>query len=326
MAERGRRLGSPVGWPGTLILAALGAAALAAKASASPRQSDVALLVSPSQSRAAAGARRINTAQVETAQSAQKHAVESAPAPWGSLEAAPSTGGAGRGEPARSEPPLPLPSPAGQALLMRPTTLRADYGPLSEWLETQANLAYCGVASSVVALNSLALPAPAAEGYGPYRFWTQVNLFEAAAGRRFAQPALVARQGMTLEQLQGLLLGQGARVERHHGDRLSLGQFRALLRRSLADAGDRLLVNYQRSALGQSGGGHISPLAAYDPSTERVLILDVARYRYPAVWVGSADLWRAVRTIDAASGRSRGLLLIRPPAQPPGTASRRDPS
>ena len=34
-------------------------------------------------------------------------------------------------------------------------------------------------------------------------------------------------------------------------------------------------------------------MAAY--ARDRVLILDGARYRYPAVWVATADLWRAIR-------------------------------
>jgi hypothetical protein len=42
-----------------------------------------------------------------------------------------------------------------------------------------------------------------------------------------------------------------------------------------------------------------------------VLILDVARYRYPAVWVRAEDLWRAMGTVDRSSGRSRGLVVIR---------------
>jgi len=226
---------------------------------------------------------------------------------------------------------IPMASPEGQELLLRRSTLRADYGSLSQWFETQANQAYCGVASSVMVLNSLAVQAPPAAGYGSYRFWTQTNLFAAPAGLRFARPELVARQGLDLAQLQGLLISQGVQSERYHGSDLSLEQFRLLLRRNLSDPGDRLLVNYHRSALGQAGGGHISPLAAYDQQTDRVLLLDVARYRYPAVWVGSRDLWRAIRTIDASTGRSRGLIrvMLASPAAappPPGTQPPRDPS
>jgi Phytochelatin synthase len=37
----------------------------------------------------------------------------------------------------------------------------------------------------------------------------------------------------------------------------------------------------QNRAIGQEQGGHISPLAAYDAETDRFLILDVSRYKYP---------------------------------------------
>ena len=212
-----------------------------------------------------------------------------------------------------AHPLIPLADPVGQRLLQGASD-RADHGPLAQWFETQANLAYCGVASAVMVLNSLAVPAPPVPGYGAYRFWTQTNAFSIPGSRGFVRPEVVAREGMTLSQLHGWLAGRSDLVvERFHGDQLSLAQWRALLRRSLQDPRDRLLVNYLRSALGQEGGGHISPLAAYDPGSDTVLILDVARYRYPAMWVSAADLWQAMRTADASAGRSRGLLLIRRP-------------
>jgi hypothetical protein len=216
--------------------------------------------------------------------------------------------------------PIPLIEPAGMELLIG-SRERADYGPLAEQFLTQANLAYCGVASAVMVLNSLAVPAPAVEGYGAYRFWTQANVFDPPATRAFAHPARVAREGMTLPQLHGLLASHGLVVERHHGERLSLEQFRALLRRNLADPGDRLVVNYHRPAVGQAGGGHIAPIAAYHGPTDRVLILDVARYRYPSVWVPVEDLWQAIRAVDASSGRSRGVLVLRRAPFQPGASS-----
>jgi hypothetical protein len=209
---------------------------------------------------------------------------------------------------AATEKLIPLSDGQGQGLLFR-SRVRADFLPLMEWFVLQANLAYCGVASSVMALNSLGVPAPAVPGYGPYRFWTQTNLF-AAAAPPIPTAESVARRGLTLAQLAGLLAAQGIPVQRWHGDQLSFPQFRSLLVRSLSDPQDRLLVNYHRPALGQQGGGHISPLGAYDPASDRVLILDVARYRYPPAWVPTASLWRAIRTIDPDSGASRGLVRI----------------
>ncbi len=211
---------------------------------------------------------------------------------------------------AQIAPLIPLAEPGGQALLVESRD-RADYGPLAEQFLTQANLAYCGVASMVMVLNSLAVQAPQAAGYGAYRFWTQDNVFDDPASRGVVAPEVVARQGMTLQQLSALLASHGLAVRTLHGDQISLERFRLLLRSNMLEPGDRLLVNYDRRALGQAGGGHISPVAAYHEASDRVLILDVARYRYPSMWVPVTDLWHAMRMVDGSSGRSRGLVSIR---------------
>ena len=129
-------------------------------------------------------------------------------------------------------------------------------------------------------------------------------------------------EGMNLEQLHGLLASTGATVSRYHGEGLSLQQFRWLLQRGLGDRSDRLVANYDRKLLGQKGGGHISPLGAYEPRQDRVLILDVARYRYPAVWVTTADLWRSIRTVDSSSGVSRGVVVV---SSSPGSSATAEP-
>lgn len=207
--------------------------------------------------------------------------------------------------------PIAATSAEGQALLWRSGD-RSDYAPLAQEFITQANLAYCGVASAVMVLNSLGIPAPAAAGYGAYRFWTQENFFDNLATRAVLPPETVARQGMTLDQLTALLGSHGLQAERSYASDLSLEQFRQRVRGNLRQPGDRLLVNYYRPAVGQQGGGHISPLAAYDERSDRILLLDVARYRYPSVWIRTEDLWQAARAVDSSSGRSRGLVSIRP--------------
>ena len=206
--------------------------------------------------------------------------------------------------------PIPLREPAGQKLLLG-SDARADYGPLSQDFETQANLAYCGAASLVVVLNSLGVPAPPVPGYPGYHFWTQDNVFGGPGGGRFVRAERVRREGMTLAQLDGWSRDHGLMVRRFQGDQLSLVQFRQLLREGLSDPHDRLVVNYLRTGIAQQGGGHISPIAAYHSRSDRVLILDVARYRYPAVWVKTEVLWRSMGAVDRASGQSRGLLSMR---------------
>ena len=73
-----------------------------------------------------------------------------------------------------------------------------------------------------------------------------------------------------------------------------------------------MIVNYLRGAIGQERGGHISPLAAYDADTDRFLILDVSRYKYPPVWVATEDLFTAMNTTDPDNEhKTRGFVLIR---------------
>ena len=90
-----------------------------------------------------------------------------------------------------------------------------------------------------------------------------------------------------------------------------LDEFRASARDYLATRDHFVLVNYLRKAIGQETGGHISPLAAYDAKSDRFLILDVARYKYPPVWVKASDLFDAMNTTDASNeNRTRGYVLI----------------
>ncbi len=80
------------------------------------------------------------------------------------------------------------------------------------------------------------------------------------------------------------------------------------LPRNLAARNDYVLVNYARKALGQAGGGHISPLGAYDRASDSFLIMDVNPNRAPWVWVRATDLIAAIRTFDTVE--NRGYLLV----------------
>lgn len=212
---------------------------------------------------------------------------------------------------------LPLPShlidlksTEGEQLLVE-STARRDYWPLSEHFVTQDNLAYCGVASIVMVLNALGIPAPESPEFGSFRMFTQQNVF-AEPTRKVLAPEVVLRKGMTLDQIGQLLESYAVRAEVRHAGESSLEEFRALAVKNLQEPRNFVVVNYLRSAIGQERGGHISPVAAYHEKTDRFLILDVSRYKYPPVWVSAADLWKAMDTVDADGGKTRGFVLISP--------------
>ena len=118
--------------------------------------------------------------------------------------------------------------------------------------------------------------------------------------------------GLQLRQLAGVLRAHGLRVTTRVVDAKADGDaVRRELARNLATGDDYVLVNYSRKALGQPGGGHISPVSAYDAASESFLIMDVNPNRAPWVWVEAADLIAAMRTFDTVE--NRGYLLISEP-------------
>jgi hypothetical protein len=199
----------------------------------------------------------------------------------------------------------------GEELLMD-SVARQDYFPLSIQFVTQKNQAYCGVASSVMVLNALSLPAPEAPEFGKYHVFTQDNFFNAKTQQIIASE-VVARQGLTLEQLGKLLETYPVKVDVHYGSDVTLAEFRSLVVKNLQEPGNFAIVNYLRKAIGQESGGHISPIAAYNQKTDRFLILDVSRYKYPPVWVKAQELWQAMATVDSVSGKTRGFILVSRP-------------
>ncbi|MBW4635541.1 MAG: phytochelatin synthase family protein [Iphinoe sp. HA4291-MV1] len=200
-------------------------------------------------------------------------------------------------------------SPEGEKLLFESQS-REDFFPLSMQFITQNNQAYCGVASIVMVLNSLQIPAPEVPQYSPYRVFTQENFFNNEATRKVLAPEIVSRMGMTLDQIGQLLASYGVKVKVYHAADTNLQDFKRLVSENLKQPGNFILVNYLRKEIGQEKGGHISPLAAYNEKTDRFLIMDVSRYKYPPVWVKTADLWKAMAMADSVSGKTRGFVFV----------------
>ena len=211
---------------------------------------------------------------------------------------------------------LPLPpalvssaSDQGQSLLIGAESRKA-YFPLADHFVTQQNQAFCGVASMTMVLNASGLPAPAVPEYDPYRTFTQDNVLTPAT-ESVLPVDTIRKMGITLDQLGGMLSTYPLSVDVRHAADSSADVFRSEASAALNTPGNFVIINYLRKAIGQEKGGHISPLAAYDADEDRFLILDVARYKYPPVWVKTADLFGAMNTQDSDNNnQTRGYLLI----------------
>ena len=228
--------------------------------------------------------------------------------------------------------PLPsrlisLLSPKGQRLLGGCTACR-NYPAIAASFTTQVTQAFCGVASSITVLNASKAPKPLTDPYKPYPYFTQCNIFNVDARSHLALDT-VSNEGLTLAQATFLLNAQeGVRATCFHAGpadgpaihqdvpdcdvRRSAAQFRSAARHVLNRPQRYLLVNFSRATLSDdnTGGGHFSPLAAYSGGGDRLLVMDVARYKYPPFWVDTDLLWQAMATTDTSSGQHRGYIVV----------------
>lgn len=212
---------------------------------------------------------------------------------------------------------------------------KRDFFRLSNHFVSQDNKIFCGPVSSSIVLNALrlgrkdGLPQDTRSIREDERAWLPKG-FNPFFGKYTPNNVLNDRTKARIEVLGkpieiegkpkkdfGLQLRQLAQVLRAHRlevavrvvDEDASGEaIKREIMANLATKDDFVLVNYHRKSLGQKGGGHISPLGAYDEASDSFLIMDVNPNRAPWVWVKSDDLITAMRTFDTVE--NRGYLLI----------------
>ncbi|MDD9943793.1 MAG: phytochelatin synthase family protein, partial [Myxococcales bacterium] len=213
-------------------------------------------------------------------------------------------------------------SPEGRRLLVQSLeagTAEAFY-PLVSHLHTQAEPAWCGLGTLVTVLNALEID-PGRAWKGPWRFFGEQLLLCCEALE------LAVSEGLTLSEVGCLAACNGAGVRQTHAEPAAEPAFRTDLLSSVrAPRGPFLVANYSRSVLGQTGSGHFSPLAAVHAERDMVLVLDVARFKYPPHWVDIGQLYRAMVARDPQSETHRGWLELGAHGgsfPPPGAAALR---
>jgi hypothetical protein len=199
-------------------------------------------------------------------------------------------------------------SPEGRVIRAR-MPADADYWQLIPNFTVQMTQSYCSIASAITVLNSMPIKKPVDPTYAPYAYFTQANFFTPEVAKIIG-PETVLKIGMTREEMTEALSRQGVKATSIAGDAINIDELRSLLKKTLGDDGQFVLANYLRAALDQVGGGHWSALAAYDETTDRVLILDVAKYKYAPAWVEVATLLKAINTLDTTSNKTRGLVIV----------------
>lgn len=207
--------------------------------------------------------------------------------------------------------PLPDPliafsSPEGRIIFQEALELggMAGYFPLAEQFHTQAEPAFCGLGTLVIVLNALSID--------PGRVWKGVWRWYGEEFLDCCQPlAVVKNTGITFDEFSCLAQCNGAIATPYRYHHSSLEEFRQVVQHaSMTSEGTHLVASYSRSVLGQTGDGHFSPIGGYHPQRDLVLLMDVARFKYPPHWVPLALLWQAFESIDPVTGKDRGYILL----------------
>lgn len=159
--------------------------------------------------------------------------------------------------------------------------------------EYQANPSYCGPTSAANTARSLG---------------RDVDQRTVLANTS-VKPFLGFIPGVTLDQEAEIMRAStGLPVEVLRG--LSIEQFRVHLLQA-NDPAFRYVANFNRAPLWGSGHGHISPILGYLEAEDLVFVGDV-NDDYAPFLAPTDRVLEAMNTVDAATGKTRGLLRIGP--------------
>ncbi|PLW17373.1 hypothetical protein PCANC_14083 [Puccinia coronata f. sp. avenae] len=189
-----------------------------------------------------------------------------------------------------------------------------SFFPLASQLVTQHEPSFCGLATLCTVLNALGVD-PKRVWKHPWRWYEQDMLDCCRPLDSIRKNGITLAEFNCLARCNGLALTTrsppiGAPEDDPVAYQNGLQEFRDQVARVTALSSAFLVVSFCRSTLGQTGTGHFSPVAGYSSEQDRVLVLDVARFKYPSYWVGLEDLYKSMIPVDPASERPRGYTIL----------------
>ncbi|KAL4101496.1 hypothetical protein PRIC1_005248 [Phytophthora ramorum] len=207
-------------------------------------------------------------------------------------------------------------SPEGRKLFTEAinssTNFMQIYFPLAEQFITQAEPAFCGLATLAMCLNALQID-PGRLWKGPWR-WFSEELFDCCTSLSVAK-----EKGISMSEFICLARCNGVLTEDYRATSdFTLEQFRDIVKHSCATSSEIVVLNYSRKVLGQTGDGHFSPIGGYHAERDMVLLMDVARFKYPPHWVKLSRVFDAMQRVDQSMDLPRGLVVLKEGAHATG--------
>lgn len=193
-----------------------------------------------------------------------------------------------------------------------------SYFSLAEQFVTQSEPSYCALSSLAMVLNALNFD-PKKVWKGAWR-WVSEETLQCETQICGHSLEKVQKFGMNFDEFESLSRCHGIRIRAYKNNEINLknecnrdlNEFRSYVENVCgSDESESFIVaNFSRQVLGQTGDGHFSPLGGYHKGKDLVLIMDVARFKYPPYWVPLKVLWESMAVHDSSTKSSRGYFIL----------------
>ncbi|KAI9330192.1 Phytochelatin synthase [Obelidium mucronatum] len=196
---------------------------------------------------------------------------------------------------------------------------------LSGNLTHQSEPAFCGLGSLAIVLNALGVD-PKRPWKGAWRWYDETLLDCCNSLETIKQKGIPFDEFTCVGQCHGLHvvskrictppddIPDNTNITRTKDSAVVVSQqeFIEDLKRIVKDEEGRsfMVISYCRTVLDQTGDGHFSPIGGFHEETGMVLVLDVARFKYPSYFVHVDVLYESMKPVDRETGKSRGYFLL----------------
>eukprot|EP01083_Nonionella_stella_P298774 1014033_1 len=232
-----------------------------------------------------------------------------------------------------SPPAIAFTSPQGRLLFKESLKdgFMEGYFILAEQFRTQDEPTFCGLSTLTMVLNTLAVD-PKRVWKDSWRWYSESMLDCCRSLDQIKAEGITFDQFVCLGRYNSLSMIVKRPNQRHlyptrdtkvptiqpqidaQNDTrqyFTLDAFRKdVMRSCLAPKDPVIIVSYSRAGLQQTGDGHFSPIAGYHKQKDMLLIMDVARFKYPPHWVKTEVLYDAMCRMDKTCNKTRGWIIV----------------
>lgn len=196
-----------------------------------------------------------------------------------------------------------------------------NYFDLGEQYVTQSRPEDCAISTLVMILNSLGID-PGKKWKGPWRWYSEdilycvdpeksgLSLHEYLRLAHCNQSWAVGFYSNKLPSISNEDFQCGKHKSKLYYRSCSIPTFRAAVLATCRQSKFFMAANYSRKVLLQSGDGHYSPIAGYSSLNDMCLILDVARFKYPAYWLPLSLAFESLELHDPETKYPRGFVCM----------------